>query len=54
MSVRLWLAAACVVLALVSCLVAVKSHHAGFCAEDDPCWDCSTMGNHLCGPQVTR
>jgi len=19
------------------------------CAEDDPCWDCSTMGNHSCG-----
>lgn len=22
------------------------------CQEDDPCWDCSTMGNHLCGPAV--
>lgn len=20
------------------------------CAEDDPCWDCSTMGNRICGP----
>lgn len=20
------------------------------CMEDEPCWDCSTMGNHLCGP----
>lgn len=20
-----------------------------FCAEDDPCWDCETMGNHVCG-----
>lgn len=19
------------------------------CAEDDPCWDCSTMGNKVCG-----
>ena len=19
------------------------------CAEDDPCWDCATMGNHACG-----
>lgn len=19
------------------------------CAEDDPCWDCRTMGNHICG-----
>ncbi|MEO7555482.1 MAG: hypothetical protein ABIV94_02605, partial [Acidimicrobiales bacterium] len=23
------------------------------CQEDDPCWDCSTMGNHVCGPTVT-
>lgn len=21
------------------------------CVEDDPCWNCATMGNHLCGPQ---
>lgn len=21
------------------------------CAEDDPCWDCHTMGNHVCGPE---
>lgn len=21
------------------------------CQEDDPCWDCSTMGNHICGPR---
>lgn len=20
------------------------------CAEDDPCWNCSTMGNRVCGP----
>ena len=20
------------------------------CREDQPCWDCLTMGNHLCGP----
>jgi hypothetical protein len=20
------------------------------CAEDDPCWDCATMGNLICGP----
>ena len=20
------------------------------CAEDSPCWDCSLMGNHICGP----
>ena len=21
------------------------------CVEDDPCWNCSTMGNHICGVQ---
>jgi hypothetical protein len=21
------------------------------CAEDDPCWDCATMGNRICGPR---
>lgn len=20
------------------------------CAEDDPCWNCATMGNRKCGP----
>jgi len=20
------------------------------CQEDDPCWDCATMGNHICSP----
>jgi len=20
------------------------------CVEDDPCWDCETMGNRICGP----
>lgn len=20
------------------------------CQEDEPCWDCSTMGNGVCGP----
>ncbi|MFD0918875.1 hypothetical protein [Saccharopolyspora rosea] len=20
------------------------------CEEDQPCWDCHTMGNHRCGP----
>ena len=22
------------------------------CEEDDPCWDCTTMGNQICGPVV--
>ncbi|MFB9924892.1 hypothetical protein ACFORO_25990 [Amycolatopsis halotolerans] len=22
------------------------------CAEDEPCWDCHTMGNRKCGPPV--
>lgn len=21
------------------------------CEEDQPCWDCHTMGNHQCGPE---
>ena len=24
------------------------------CQEDDPCWDCSTMGNGICGPVEER
>lgn len=24
------------------------------CQEDDPCWDCATMGNLVCGPVVNR
>lgn len=20
------------------------------CEEDEPCWNCETMGNHVCGP----
>jgi hypothetical protein len=22
----------------------------GICDEDEPCWDCRTMGNRVCGP----
>lgn len=24
------------------------------CEEDEPCWDCATMGNRICGPTVLR
>lgn len=24
------------------------------CVEDQPCWDCSSMGNLRCGPTVER
>jgi hypothetical protein len=24
------------------------------CEEDQPCWDCRTMGNHICGPTTTE
>ena len=24
------------------------------CAEDDPCWNCETMGNRICGPGAPR
>lgn len=23
------------------------------CQEDEPCWDCETMGNRVCGPVMT-
>ena len=23
------------------------------CYEDEPCWDCETMGNMVCGPTTT-
>lgn len=23
------------------------------CQEDEPCWDCTTMGNRICGPTTT-
>lgn len=23
--------------------------YANYCEEDQPCWDCATMGNHICG-----
>ena len=32
---------------LIVGVVAVFGHHT---AEDDPGWDCRTMGNHQCGP----
>lgn len=22
------------------------------CEEDQPCWDCHTMGNRICGPEI--
>lgn len=24
------------------------------CEEDQPCWDCHTMGNKVCGPEDVR
>ena len=29
-----------------------ESHYAR-CEEDEPCWDCRTMGNMKCGPSAT-
>lgn len=26
----------------------------GSCEEDNPCWDCETMGNMVCGPIVAH
>jgi hypothetical protein len=40
------------VIALLLALVALFGAHPvpTHCAEDDPCWNCHTMGNHRCGP----
>ena len=32
--------------------IAAADAAAANCAEDEPCWDCSTMGNGICGPAV--
>lgn len=29
---------------------AVVTEAAPACEEDEPCWDCATMGNRICGP----
>ncbi len=31
-------------------LVIVKDDDGTACQEDEPCWDCHTMGNLICGP----
>lgn len=30
----------------------VKVENSPVCEEDEPCWDCATMGNRVCGPQA--
>lgn len=27
-----------------------ETHYASRCEEDEPCWNCATMGNKVCGP----
>lgn len=29
-------------------------HEVPPCQEDEPCWDCATMGNHICGLTPTE
>lgn len=43
---------------VAACMSIIPSHERGIdpltfdtCAEDDPCWDCETMGNLICGPR---
>lgn len=31
--------------------ITTTNHPDERCHEDDPCWDCSTMGNRVCGPR---
>lgn len=28
--------------------------HTTECQEDEPCWDCHTMGNKICGPDILQ
>lgn len=47
------LRAGLVALALTLGLLGVAVHRADaaeVCHEDQPCWDCETMGNRICGP----
>jgi len=54
--VRFRLGLLIVITLLVFALMAINSRldndrlfQDGTCQEDDPCWDCTTMGNHVCG-----
>lgn len=50
---RMWLRQAVVALVLVAIVALVGWWtHPGppRCEEDMPCWNCHTMGNHVCGP----
>lgn len=46
------------IVALLVMVLAAQVHHAAqpdrlervTCQEDEPCWDCNAMGNHVCGP----
>ena len=43
--------------AAVVCMLAAGvgcTHQASKITEDDPRWDCHTMGNRVCGDQVTK
>lgn len=51
---RLLIAAAASTLALTACNPYTPWHptprHTPQCQEDQPCWNCHTMGNRICGP----
>lgn len=38
-------------LVLTGCSNTGSDKTAERCEEDQPCWDCETMGNKVCGPQ---
>lgn len=49
-----------VIALLIALLMALQALMAGppsptdRCWEDEPCWDCHTMGNRICGPTVDQ
>lgn len=43
------IATALILLLLATAGASAHSSSPGRCAEDDPCWNCATMGNLVCG-----
>jgi len=45
-----------VLVPILTLVILIGTHpahaYADACQEDQACWDCSTMGNRVCGPPV--
>jgi hypothetical protein len=52
MKMKIFFALTLVSLILTS-LGCFESPTGSTCREDEPCWDCRTMGNQICGPNET-